>query len=116
MKIVNRETFLQLPANTLYHKYEPDWFGELEIKVNEPGTWNNDWVVDYPYGFIEGFGCCEWDHETTPEFRFDQEATQRDGLFHEDQLFAVYDNEDIERLITKLKSCIHLCTLKHCAP
>jgi hypothetical protein len=43
--------------------------------------------------------------EPLTEFKFDIDETQRDGLFEEDELFAIYDNEDILKLINKLKTC-----------
>lgn len=105
MKIINREEFLQLPAQTLFHKYEPDVYGELQIKVCNPSDgWHDDFVVDYLFGFVGGL---EWyeEVEINKEFKFDG-SIQRDGLYNKNQLFAVYDNQDIESLMTKLTACL----------
>jgi hypothetical protein len=58
MKIVNKKTFLTLPANTLFHKYSPDIFGQLQIKTCNPtDTWTNDFIYSTLYGDIENRTC-----------------------------------------------------------
>ena len=41
MKIVNKKTFLALPENTIFSKYDPHCFGDLCIKDE---TWSNDFI------------------------------------------------------------------------
>ena len=112
MEIVNRDTFLSLPMNTLFSKYDPIGnFGELEIKVNDPGIWEPDFVSlqinsGWPLGcgssheFVDIMQRCE----KGQEFKWDYETAGRDGHYDKGQLFAVYDQEDIERLINLLKT------------
>ena len=115
MKIVNRETFLQIPANTLYHKYSAMGdFGELSVKKCSPEeNWNPDFISVGLYDWIEGaensnnyIAILSDAEDNGTEFKFDLECTARDGLYDEHQLFAVYDKEDIQRLIDKLKSLL----------
>ena len=50
MRIVDRETFLALPAGTVFCKFEPDIFGNLEIKgdstTNAQGALADFWAQD----------------------------------------------------------------------
>jgi len=110
MRIINRTEFLKLPEKTLYRKYQPQTYGELSIKY---GSLANDYVDVELVGDIEGTdssdsnsGAHDYYKNTSSVFRFDYEGTCRDGLYDDDQLFAVYDNTDIEQLIEQLKSCI----------
>ena len=110
MKIVNREDFLKLPANTVYCKYGDGPFGEIEIKASDPqDDWGNDYVVNYLNTYCE----TPFDKDTTlgdielgTEFRFDENQTSRDGLYDYDQLFAVFDNDDIMQVVDKLMKCV----------
>ncbi len=110
MKIVDRKTFLTYPSNTLFCMYEPSGnFGLLQIKTCDPGFWGNDFVTSEINGwFTECPGSNEFFEkvdmaEKGEEFRFDLDTSIRDGLYADDQLFAVYDSQDIQALIDKLK-------------
>lgn len=109
MRIINRIEFLKLPENTLYMSYEPQIYGDLEIKLE---SLQNDFYVEYLHGFIEGTNCSgtnseahDYAEKTGETFIF-SETSGRDGCFDDDQLFAVYDNEDIIQLINKLAKCL----------
>jgi len=117
MKIVNRVEFLKLPAGTLFCKYTPNLFGDLEIKESNP---EDDWSPDFLTTTISGsglsvLGCDSPDQcdyvltraaEKGTEFRIDYDCASRDGYFDEDQLFAVYDKEDIQMLVDRLNALI----------
>ena len=108
MKIYNRADFLQLPAGTVYCKWAPCHFGQLEIKVSDPGEWGNDFVTDNLTDYLE---YPERDlHYFKPgdTMRWAYDQTVRDGLFETDEeaLFAVYDNQDIQQAIDKLTKCL----------
>ena len=110
MRIVNRETFLKMPPNTLYSKFEPCVFGELEIKGS---TWNNDYTVQDIVGAIESSDSGDYSDklfaamETGGSLKMDLDCMGRDGMFDEDQMFAVWEREDIEQLIERLNGCLH---------
>ncbi len=101
MKVVNLKEFLALPDKTVYCKHSPkdglsgDWFDVLHIKeqtsFGDGGT-PIDWFYSEPQDLI---GLNEWGRL----------VQSRDGLYEEDQLFLVYDKEDIERIINELRKC-----------
>lgn len=109
MKIVDRKTFLALPAGTLFAKYTPCLFGSLEIKGE---SLTNDFFAqelsapikcagDYEFSDIlyraEADGC---------EVELDFCNEYRDGLYEKDQLFAVYSKEDVCLLISRLEATL----------
>lgn len=108
MRIVNRKQFLELPSGTLYTKYESGWnFGELAIKKESCG---NDWryieLIGWPQdcsGSSELFVNLQ---QYEKEWRNDLECSARDGFYEEEQLFAIYDKEDVQQLITKLQELL----------
>ena len=113
MRIVDRATFLTLPAGTLYAKVSPDpsccVFGELLIKGESLG---NDWVVQELVGWFtdcndSGELIEAWDQlRAGGERAVDFDCDGRDGLFDMDQMFAVFNRTDhinlLKRLITAL--------------
>jgi len=107
MKIVNRKTFLALPENIVYSKhFEEDGFNELQIKGE---TWSSDFL----YEDLNDFD----DHDTSEEryekirrmrdneesFPLRLDSCSRDGLFEDDQWFAIYDDIDVSKIINRLK-------------
>jgi hypothetical protein len=108
MEIINLEAFLKLPSNTLYQKYEPQVFSDLEIKVNDPGQWEPAWLALSLWGFTEGAICSGTNSDIiyNGKFRWDLESIGRDGYYDHDQLFCVYDKEDVQRLINQLSKCL----------
>jgi hypothetical protein len=107
MKILNRKQFLKTPRNTLWSYYEPCCFRELNIKTSNDKDWENDFVY---YGLIAEFNTknsnefveiCERMElgESVPQ---SFEETTREGMFEDEQLFLVYEKEDIKGLIKTL--------------
>ncbi len=107
MQIIDRKGFLSLPAGIIYHKYRSlGDFGQLAVKHD---TCGNDWYYADLYGDIDCYNSNEYidkmsQYEKTGEdFRFDRDSNiNRDGLYQEDELFAVYDPKDVVALITRL--------------
>ena len=107
MKIVDRKTFLQLDKETLYSKYEPCYFSDLTIKCIS--NMSDDFVTQGITNAIE----CDNGQEhieilsnsekNGTSFTMDFDCPGRDGCFDEDQLFAIWEKEDIEKLIERLK-------------
>lgn len=107
MKILNRKDFLKTPRGTVYSYYEPCVFKELNIKTTD----NKDYENDFVYFSLIG----EFDIEKGKEYseicrRMEDgesvlasfEETQREGLFDDDQLFLVYEKEDVTNMIQAL--------------
>lgn len=111
MKIVNRAEFLALPAGTVFSKYSPQNFGDLAIKGN---SWPDS--GDFLYQDI----ACSIDASSSVDFGnkledaeeqgasipMDFERLSRDGLFDDDQLFAVFERADVEALVVRLQSAL----------
>lgn len=110
MKIVNRQTFMSLPENTVYSNYEPCNFGPLSIKqesIRDIDFYTmaiNDAILsDSSEQFVDILTIAEKEGSS---IKLDFECCGRDGLFEEDQLFAVWEDDDIVQLIKRLLCCI----------
>jgi len=110
MKIVNRKTFLELPSGTIYSEhYSGDGFNNLSIKYE---TWGNDWI----YMDINDFDDCENSGERYEkidkmrdegaEYPLNLDTTSRDGLFEDEQMFAIYDENDVNKIIEVLTQAV----------
>lgn len=107
MKIVNRETFLSLPAGTVFSKYSPCIFGDLCIK-GDTLDHCDDFLYQGIVDEIEAGGMGEFSmrlesatqHGTELAMNFDQMG--RDGCFDADQLFAVWSAVDVMKLVKRL--------------
>lgn len=109
MKIVDRKTFLSMPENTLFSKYDPCWFNSMEIKGHTIG--DNDFFLQELTGSIAYNNAAGREvildraAKTGCHVDMDFDSYGRDGMF-DDALFAVYEKEDIEALIERLKKCL----------
>ena len=110
MKIVNLSTFRSLPANTVFSKYQPCCFEDLCIKGE---TLDHDFLVQQIADAIECSGSDEFVDklyhaaETGESVGFDFECEGRDGLYETEQLFAVWEPDDVRALIERLGQCLH---------
>jgi hypothetical protein len=109
MKIVNLDEFRKLPSGTIFLKYEPCVFEDLQCKGETtdvdfyaanisywPDCTGSD---DFFYKFEDSQNC-------GVSVKMDFDSTGRDGCFEKDQLFAVYEKNDVEMLIDKLNRCL----------
>lgn len=102
MKIVDRATFLALPAGTVYAKWSPLIIGEICIKVGNCQGFD-DWVyqsLDMLDGDVPVDSLMALDEGK--EVAVDMDCTERDGLYEPEQRFAVWSPEDVEALIKRL--------------
>lgn len=110
MRIVDRKTFLGMPAGTIFAKYTPHVFGDVRIKEETIGE---DFVVQDLTPRWEG---CDRDMDYfdvmaamvrgEPSPPVDYDFAGRDGLFDKDQLFAVWEPQDAEALIARLQQAL----------
>lgn len=114
MKIVNRQTFLSMPPGTVFAKYEPCNFGDLCILLE---AWP---ASDNPCDFVYLSLADAIDHDGSADFMekldraretgcslaMDFECGTRDGLFDADQLFAVFEWQDVLSLIATLQATL----------
>lgn len=106
MKIVDRRTFLAMPAGIVFSKYQPMYFGDLMIKGESTPN-------DFCYQDISGAVACEDSGEfcdileraekTGVSIALDFDCQARDGLYDKDQLFAIWEPDDVRALITRLE-------------
>lgn len=115
MKIVNRETFLQVPENTVYSKFEPNCFDGIEIKGE---TYFND--AGKPIDFYSQQISDAVDYESVDEFDFILQSSidngtefkmnfnleSRDGMYDAGQMFAIWDADDVKALIARLQKTL----------
>lgn len=112
MYIVDRKTFIAMPAGTVYQKYGPCFFGPINIKADGCGgsRWFYAVGIDQP-DFAEAvdsgawLDCCDR-----------MEAGERiptyfgvicpDGLFDSDQLFAIWEPDDLRGLIGQFQTAL----------
>ena len=109
MKIIDRETFLKLPAGTVYSKYEPCVFGDLCIKGD---SLKNDWAYQSIVDAIDAIDSPVFSdklflsEKTGESIDMDFYCMVRDGLFENDQLFSVWDKKDVIALMNRLSETI----------
>jgi len=110
MKIINREEFLKLPSGTLFSEYKPCSFYGLLIKYDSCGY--NDYYENELIGNIEMNSSEDFidklviaEKERT-SLKLDFDICGRNGMYDDNQLYAVYEKEDIKGLINVLKQCI----------
>lgn len=105
MRIVNKQEFLKLPEGILYSDFEPFSFSGLKIKGE---TWDSDFIYQDLIGNVDApsssdsFDVLYNANETGESFSLDFDCGCRDGLYDNDQLFAIYETEDVIGLINRL--------------
>jgi len=106
MKIVNLKTFLDLPDGTLFSKYEPHCFHGFSIKTESIKD-----LDDFRYhdliGNIKDEGSDDFANkcelaEKGESIKLYFNCEERDGLYKFDQLFAIYEKDDVVDLIARL--------------
>jgi hypothetical protein len=110
MKIVNLKTFLALPPDTLFSKYEPSVFRDLEIKGE---TLPHDFQTTGSLASCISSSSCDDLYQqldrsvlTAESLKMDFDVGERDGCFDGNQLFAVWEDDDVIALIERLQRCV----------
>ena len=85
MQIVNHQQFMAMPAGTVYQKYEPQVFYDMAVKGDNCGE--DDWFYSDLVPSIE---------DDAPVF---EHCICRDGVYDEDQLFAVWSPDDVALMV-----------------
>jgi hypothetical protein len=109
MRIVDRKTFLKLHAGITYSKYEPCVLGPIEIK-------GDTLRADFFSQQISDAVACESSEDfydilldaekNGTNFDMDFNCEGRDGMYDEDQLFAIWGDDDVRALINRLAETI----------
>lgn len=111
MKIITRKQFMDMPIGTVWSYYEPCIFNELNIKASDKREWETDFLLDPIIGQIENTGSDDFFEkcermEKGESMPTDFENTSREGLFEDEQLFAIYEKEDVKKLIERLQKTL----------
>lgn len=115
MKILPRQAFLALPPNTVFSTYEPCVFGPIAIK-GETIYANDGRAIDFFYQITEDavdhptspdqFDLLERAQKTGESFGIDLDCQSREGLFDDSMLYAVWEDDDVRRLVRRLEECL----------
>ena len=103
---------MKLPIETVFSYYEPTCFRELNIKVSDLSEWETDFLFDPLVGQIKTISSDDFSDkcermEKGESLPMDFEFTGREGLFDKEQLFAIYEKEDVKKLIIRLQKTIN---------
>lgn len=113
MKIVNLEEFMRLPAGTVYSEYERlSFFNELYVKIKNVDVPYPTWEYQRLLDCVDANDYCEMTdilfdaEEKGTKFKMDLDCIHSKGVYDNKQklLFAIYDKDDLERLIQKLQN------------
>jgi hypothetical protein len=109
MRILNRKDFLNTPSGTLWSYYEPCIFRDLNVKTSDNKDYENDFVY---FSLIAEFDSCSSGEfaekcqrmELGESIAQSFEETSREGLYEDEQLFLVYEQDDIKNMIETLQN------------
>jgi hypothetical protein len=110
MRIVNREEFLELPSETVFCKYQSGGgFGPIQIKTGLPGMLTDDFQAQELFD-VDTQDADESDDyistmmkaEEGQPFKLHFHTVERDGEFDDEQLFAIFDKDEIRKLADRL--------------
>lgn len=109
MRVVNRKTFLTLPAGTIYCKGAPWAFNGLCIKAD---SLESDWVyldMAWPSAHDSGEASDLLDRslETGTSFPCD-DSFGRDGCFDDKNVFLIFEKDDLLTLRSYIDRAIDL--------
>ncbi len=107
MIIVNLKEFLAMPKGTVFSKYDEGSFRGWKIKAENCGkrdffVYEIDPICITADGSDHLFDSLD-DAKKGIDQEMDFDTLMRDGLFNDDQMFAIYTDEDVSRLIKVLK-------------
>jgi len=105
-KILNRDEFLKLPADTVYAECDTGAnIGALGIMNGVIGS-DEFWLQELTE--TEGNMITDFENKdgSFKELKIDLNCVSRDGGFDQDQLFLVFDKQDVQDLIDRLQKCL----------
>ncbi len=111
MKVLTRKQFMQTPRETVFSYFAEISFTDLMIKTSDINDSEIDFDFDDIVGAVESedsgdfFDKC-MEMKSGASKKMDFNYTGRDGMFDEDQMYAVYEKEDVVKLIERLKKCV----------
>lgn len=114
MRIVGKQEFYTLPEGTVYSRYLPQVFDGLYVKQETIEHFGKpaDFIYQSLLDTVESNDFGEMSDildnalKTGQSFKMDYDCTMRDGLFDDDQLFAIYEPDDLKGLISVLEAAL----------
>jgi hypothetical protein len=107
MKILNLQQFLMLPENILYTKFDNGSFKFSDIAIKDKSLKEDWWFQDLmeieAYSTGEIYSALSNSVNKGTSFSLDLDYVSRDGLYEEEQLFAVFEKDDVISLIERFK-------------
>lgn len=114
MKIVSKKEFLSCPSGTVFSFYEPCIIRGLMVKHET--IYHNGIATDFTYqdliGNIDNDGSDDYfeklleAQKSKTDLKLDFDCIERDGLFEDDSMYAVYTLENVQGLISCLSKAI----------
>lgn len=105
MRIIGLKEFLSLSDGTVFMKYSPCNFEGLSVKLQ---SLDNDFVYQDMATEVESessgelFDILDDSERNGSSFNLDFDCGSRDGMYDQDQLFAVYEVDDMNGLTKAL--------------
>ena len=91
--------------NVLFAKYEHQIISDIMVMNGRFAT--NDFIFTTLFGDVDGDQHASYNILDNGEPQeMSTEETTRDGLFDDDQLFLIFENDDIKKVIDKLKESL----------
>lgn len=111
MKIINLKDLLDLPEGTVYSQYQPYYFDNIAIKGPNYGRVDFSCTDIFPppiecNGTGDMMKILDVAENSKLDFSLDFGSGGSNGCFNEEQLYAVWSKEDIQRLIKRLNECL----------
>lgn len=118
MKLYKREDFIKLPAGTIYSRVTNDYELMNGLFCKDSGIelqydWSEQDLIaepGFPNDIREGSEAIEYQlnlRNTFQEFETDLECSGRDGLYEDENLFVVWSEKDVTKLITYLQNTLN---------
>jgi hypothetical protein len=111
MKIVNRLAFMKLPEGTVFSSGYAWRFSDIKIKMGNYGS--NDYIFDTIgamevecNGSSELFDFLDASYNNGTSLNMDFNCSQRDGCFDGKAIYAIFEEEDIRNIISRLSKCL----------
>lgn len=98
---------MALPAGTIWSYYHPCVFNDLNIKDSEPEPNYPDFSNSSLIGAVENHSSDDFTDkcermERGESLPVDFEFSGREGMFDDEQLYAIYEPTDVDLLIKRL--------------
>lgn len=105
MKLFEFKDFLKLPSGTIFSYYEPCIFNGLYKKgdsIKDIDFFYTDLIAPVKCESSDKYADLMMDWNVGEDVELEFDVGEREGLFEQEQLYAVYSKEEIVELIKSL--------------